>query len=73
MAKLSLCLAAALAVAVVGTASAETLRVGLEGTVARFISKMAEGNLTAKAAEVPRGAAGLMGPVSELVAQNGTG
>jgi len=73
MAKLSLFLAAALAVAVVGTASAETLRVGMECTYAPFNFKNADGKLDGYDVDVAKGVAGLIGADLEFVCQKWDG
>ncbi|MCH8838750.1 MAG: transporter substrate-binding domain-containing protein, partial [Candidatus Marinimicrobia bacterium] len=61
MIKLSSFIAAALAVAVVSTASAETLRVGMECTYAPFNFKNTEGKLMGYDVDVAKGVAGLIG------------
>ena len=69
MIKLSSFIAAALAVAVVSTASAETLRVGMECTYAPFNFKNTEGELMGYDVDVAKGVAGLIGADLEFVCQ----
>jgi polar amino acid transport system substrate-binding protein len=73
MGKLSVFLAAALAVAVVGTASAETLRVGMECTYAPFNFKNAAGELDGYDVDVAKGVAGIIGADLEFVCQKWDG
>jgi Bacterial extracellular solute-binding proteins, family 3. len=54
-------IAAVLAVVVVGTASAEKLRVGMECTYAPFNFKNANGELMGYDVDVAKGVAGLIG------------
>jgi polar amino acid transport system substrate-binding protein len=73
MVKLSVFFAAALAVAVVGTASAETLRVGMECTYAPFNFKNADGELDGYDVDVAKGVAGIIGADLEFVCQKWDG
>ena len=73
MLKLSSFLAAALAVAVVSTASAETLRVGMECTYAPFNFKNTDGKLMGYDVDVAKGVAGLIGADLEFVCQKWDG
>jgi polar amino acid transport system substrate-binding protein len=73
MGKLSVFLAAALAVAVVGTASAETLRVGMECTYAPFNFKNADGELDGYDVDVAKGVAGIIGADLEFICQQWDG
>ncbi len=73
MLKVSLFLAATLAVAVVGTASAETLRVGMECTYAPFNFKNAAGKLDCYDVDVANGVASIIGADLDFVCQKWDG
>ncbi len=73
MLKLSSLIAAVLAVAVVGTASAETLRVGTECTYAPMNFRNADGELDGYDIDVAKGVAGLIGADLEIVCQKWDG
>ena len=66
-------IAAVLAVVVVGTASAEKLRVGMECTYAPFNFKNANGELMGYDVDVAKGVAGLIGADMEFVCQKWDG
>ena len=66
-------IAAVLAVAVVGTVSAEKLRVGMECTYAPFNFKNANGELMGYDVDVAKGVAGLIGADMEFVCQKWDG
>ena len=73
MVKLTSLLTAILALAVVNTASAETLRVGMGCTYAPFNFKDADGNLMGYDVDVAKGVAGLIGADLEFVCQKWDG
>ena len=73
MIRLTSLITAALAVAVVSTASAETLRVGMECTYAPFNFKSADGQLMGYDVDVAKGVAGLIGADLEFVCQKWDG
>ena len=60
MVKLTSILAAVMALAIVNTASAETLRVGMECTYAPFNFKDSDGKLMGYDVDVAKGVAGLI-------------
>ena len=71
---IKICLVAlSLIVAVVSTASAETLRVGMECTYAPFNFKNADGELMGYDVDVAKGVAGLIGADMEFVCQKWDG
>ncbi|MHA1599324.1 MAG: transporter substrate-binding domain-containing protein, partial [Alphaproteobacteria bacterium] len=73
MIKLSSFIAAMLVVAVSGTASAETLRVGMECTYAPFNFKNADGELDGYDVDVAKGVAGIIGADLDFVCQKWDG
>ena len=73
MIKLSSFIAAMLVVAVTGTASAETLRVGMECTYAPFNFRNADGELDGYDVDVAKGVAGIIGADLDFVCQKWDG